>query len=244
MADREPTTNNFSRAINLLRQATKILSSSELSENENNSSSSTPARPSSSSAQSQNTIPPIPTPDRDAAVMADFRNLFSPYAATTSSSLSRVQKSSRPPKRGSRPSPYFKPKETWTHDFFCLASPQQDQVPVKSQKLELQTAGLGRKKVVFGNKDQAIEVSKKLEAAYPKLKAGGGFEILRSGIGSSLAFVSPPATGYSVPYLRDQAGLGQALAYIRPLQVELDISPVSTDMVGANGIFWEKKLQG
>ena len=153
MADREPTTNNFSRVINLLRQATEILSSSELSENENNLSSSTPARPSSSSAQSQNTIPPIPTPDRDAAVMADFRNLFSPYAATTSSSLSRVQKSSRPPKRGSRPSPYFKPKETWTHNFFCLASPQQDQVPVKSQKLELQTAGLGRKKVVFGNKE-------------------------------------------------------------------------------------------
>ena len=36
-------------------------------------------------------------------------------------------------------------------------------MPVKSQKLELQAAGLGRKKVVFGNKDEAIEVSKKLE---------------------------------------------------------------------------------
>ena len=212
MADREPSTNNFSLAINLLRQATEILSSGETSENENNSSSSTPARPSSSSARSQNNIPhgSTCTPDRDAAVMADFRNLFSPYAASASSTLSRAQKPSRPPKRGSRPSPYFKPKETWTHDFFCLASPQQDKVPVKSQKLELQAAGLGRKKVVFGNKDgRAIEVSKKLEAAYPKLKAGGGFEILRSGIGSSLAFVSPPATGYSVSYLRDETGLGQ-----------------------------------
>ena len=117
-------------------------------------------------------------------------------------------------------------------------------MPVKSQKLELQAAGLGRKKVVFGNKDEAIEVSKKLEAAYPKLKAGGGFEILRSGIGSSLSFVSPPATRYSVPYLRDQAGLGQALAYIRPLQVELDVSPVLTDMVGANGIFLKKNCSG
>ena len=169
--------------------------------------------------------------------MANFRNLFSPYAASTSSSLSRAQKPSRPPKRGSRPSPYFKPKETWTHDCFCLASPRQDQVPFKSRKLELRAAGLGRKKVVFGNKDGAIEVTKKLEAAYPKLKAGGGFEILRSGMGSSLAFVPPPATGYSVPYLRDQAGLGQALAYLRPLQVELDVSPVSTDTVGTNGIY-------
>lgn len=83
-------------------------------------------------------------------------------------------------------------------------------MPCKSQKLQLQAAGLGRKKVVFGNKDGAVEVSKKLEGAYPKLKAGGGFELLRSGIGSSLAFLPPPATGYSVPYLRDQAGLGQA----------------------------------
>ena len=36
-------------------------------------------------------------------------------------------------------------------------------MPVKSQKLELHAAGLGRKKVVFGNKDEAIEVSKKLD---------------------------------------------------------------------------------
>ena len=77
---------------------------------------------------------------------------------------------------------------------------------------------------------------KKLEGAYPKLKAGGGFELLRSGIGSSLAFLPPPATGYSVPYLRDQVGLEQALAYLRPLQMELDVSPVLNDMVGTNGI--------
>ena len=80
MADREPS-NNFYLAINLLRQATEILSSSELSENENNSSP-TPARPSSSSVQSQNPISPSPTPDRDAAVKADFSNPFSPYTAT------------------------------------------------------------------------------------------------------------------------------------------------------------------
>ena len=58
MADRDPSGNNFSLAINLLRQATEVLSSSELSENEKNSSSSTPARASSSSIRSQNTISP------------------------------------------------------------------------------------------------------------------------------------------------------------------------------------------
>ena len=63
-------------------------------------------------------------------------------------------------------------------------------MPVKSQKLELQATGLGRKRWFFGNKDGAIEVSKILEAAYPKLKTVGGFVILRDGIGSSLAFAS------------------------------------------------------
>ena len=144
MADREtvpsPSANNFTIAINLLRQATDILS---LGENENNSSALTAA------GRSHN---PAPPPDRDASVMADFRNLFSPYAASTGSSLSRAQKASRPPKRGSRPSPYYKPKETWTHDFFCLAYPEQDQVPCKSQKLQLQAAGLGRKRVVFAHR--------------------------------------------------------------------------------------------
>ena len=146
MADREtapspsPSANNFTIAINLLRQATDILSSGE---NENNSSASTAA------GRSHN---PGPPPDRDASVMSDFRNLFSPYAASTGSSLSRAQKASRPPKRGSRPSPYCKPKETWTHDFFCLADPEQDQVPCKSQKLQLQAAGLGRKRWFSGTK--------------------------------------------------------------------------------------------
>ena len=56
----------------------------------------------------------------------------------------------------------------------------------------------------------------KFEAAYPKLKTGDGFEILKSGIGNNLAFVQP--LGTTVPYLRHQVGLGQALAYLWPLK--------------------------
>lgn len=135
-----PSANNFSTAINLLWQAKEILSSSE---NENHSSSSAAARPSSSSARSHDTTPP---PDQDSAVMADFRNLFSPYAASTSSSLPHTQKPSRPPKRGSQPSPYYRPNETRTHDFFGL--------PNRIQKLQLKAAGLGRKKWFSGTKTE------------------------------------------------------------------------------------------
>ena len=48
----------------------------------------------------------------------------------------------------------------------------------------------------------------------------------------SLITPPPPPGGYSVPFLRDAAGLGQALAYIRPLQKDLDTFTIeSTEQV-------------
>ena len=46
------------------------------------------------------------------------------------------------------------------------------------------------------------------------------------GSNTTLTTIIPPASGYSVPFLRDSSGLGQALAYIRLLQRDLDKSPV------------------
>ena len=62
-----------------------------------------------------------------------------------------------------------------------MADRLADSAPSRSEKLELQLCGLGRKKIVFGAKDNAVKVKEKLEQAYPKLVTGGGFEILRSG---------------------------------------------------------------
>ena len=84
--------------------------------------------------------------------------------------------------------------------------------------MEVQFAELGRNKVVFGSKDSALQVKKKLEEAYQN---GGGFEILCSGYssGKSLVVLRPPVSvGRLIKFLRDGSGLGQALAYIRPLQ--------------------------
>lgn len=71
-------------------------------------------------------------------------------------------------------------------------------------------------------------MKRKLEEVYPKLASGGGFEIRRRGMSNELVLLEPPASGYSVAYLRDIAGLGQAMAYIRPLQCNLDMTPAST----------------
>ena len=66
--------------------------------------------------------------------------------------------------------------------------------PTKGDKLALLAEGLGRKKVTFGNKDGALIFKGKLGKTYPKLKQGGGFELLRSGARlGELLVVKPPS---------------------------------------------------
>ena len=99
--------------------------------------------------------------------------------------------------------------------------------PSRSFKIQLQQAGLGRKKICFNSKANATEVKTKLEESYPKLIAGGGFEILRRGLSpSELSIIPPPNSGYTLNFLRDCAGLGQAIAYIRPVQCNLNQDPI------------------
>lgn len=86
-------------------------------------------------------------------------------------------------------------------------------------------------KIVFGNNDGASKLKSTLESFYPKLKFGRGFEILRNGSNNNLVLLPVPTTGYLVPYLRDSSGLGQAFAYIHPVQVSLDLSLVQADEV-------------
>ena len=160
----------------------------------------------------------------------EFRRLFAPYNRTNNSSLVHQ----RPAKRGRSNSwgqtRYFKPQDTWTHDFFCLANPEQQCVPTRTEKLTLQSAGLGRKRISFNKNDDASHFKIKLEEAYPKLASGGGFELLRSSTSPrDLDLIHPPKRGYSVPFLRDRSGLGQAIAYLRPIQQNLDITPLELD---------------
>ena len=60
---------------------------------------------------------------------------------------------------------------------------------------------------------------------------------MRSGLGNKLVLVPPSSSGYSVCHLRDRGGLelGQALAYIRPLQEKLDLTAI--DIVAVSTLF-------
>lgn len=69
-----------------------------------------------------------------------------------------------------------------------------------------------------------------LLAAYPKLRQGGGFELLKiSGTTRSreLVLIPCPNDGYHVRYLKEpQTQIGHATIFIRPLQRNLNLDPV------------------
>ena len=214
MAESSGSRNPRERAVSLLRVVQNLL---ERSNEDSDPSASN--EPNTDSTQQNNSS------SIGQGVMQNFRSLFAGY--NSSRNQSRSSRFAPPAKR--QKSALYVPKETWTHEFFCMADRSADSAPSRSEKLELQLCGLGRKKIVFGAKDNAVKVKEKLEQAYPKLVTGGGFEILRSGASTSvrgLCVLKPPATtGYSVNFLRNESGLGQGLAYIRPLQRSLDTSP-------------------
>ena len=102
--------------------------------------------------------------------------------------------------------------------FYCLPLKSTTFIPSRPEKILLQNAGLGRRKVVFSSRASALELKERLESVFLKLKESGGFELLKSANGTLLSVIHSPACGYSVPFLWDAAGLGQAPAYIRPLK--------------------------
>ena len=158
--------------------------------------------------------------------LGNFRDLFAPYGSSNRRSLS--SSSAHPPSKRKKHNavPKFKVRETWTHTFFCLANRKQIVAPSIALKTRLQQAGLGRRKICFNWKATAAEVKTKLEEIYPKLENGGGFEIMRRGAqANELMVIQPPRSGYSVPSLRDSAGLGQTIAFIRPIQTNLGMEP-------------------
>lgn len=85
-------------------------------------------------------------------------------------------------------------------------------------------AGAGERRITFV-KDNHLETFRvKLEEVYPGLKDCGGFELLRSSVGSRVALelVKMPQNGFSTNFLANDSALGQALLYIRPIQKDID----------------------
>ena len=90
---------------------------------------------------------------------------------------------------------------TWTHTFICLARCDQAHVPDADERMALQLADLGEKRITFLCDAESWEIYNELLFEFPKLKVGGGFEMLRVDCGKMLQVIACPKNGYSVPYL-------------------------------------------
>ena len=87
----------------------------------------------------------------------------------------------------------------------------------------LQLSGLGERKITFSLDADNQEIYDEVLSTFPKLRGGGGFEMVRvsEGGGRVLRVIACPQNGYSVPYL--SAVVHNAKVYLRPLQKDLNI---------------------
>ena len=125
------------RAVNLLRDVQNLLERNDNVE-QGWQSSQDEAGPSALGEQSSTR----------GEVVKNLQNLFASYSAA-----SRSQSSCPPPAKQQKS--LNVPKQTWTQKFFCLVDCAHVDAPSWKENLELQFAGLGRKKIVFGSKDSA-----------------------------------------------------------------------------------------
>ncbi|XP_077987602.1 uncharacterized protein LOC144442195 [Glandiceps talaboti] len=98
-------------------------------------------------------------------------------------------------------------------------------VPSLLEREELRKVGLGTRKITFDGDGGFEHLQETLYRHYPKLADGGGFIIYRNmhAGGKLLTTLPMPSSGYSVPYFRDESVLKHAVAYVRPLQKNMQI---------------------
>ncbi|KAJ7377170.1 hypothetical protein OS493_030369 [Desmophyllum pertusum] len=124
----------------------------------------------------------------------------------------------------------YKVKETWTHEFCVLADKDQRQTPSTAMKQQLREVGLGQRRIVFTNKKGDFKhIQEGLYNNFPKLREAGGFELYRQQDGKSLCYITPPASGYTIPFLKYTYGIKSAILYVLPIQRSLSMDPVPLD---------------
>lgn len=124
--------------------------------------------------------------------------------------------------------PYFFPKNTFTRKYVCLAKTDQVAAPTASERIRLTMASLGEAKIVFNKDGNAQHVHGKILETFPALCGAGGYEILRMTEGNTrqLIEILCPPKGFTVNY--NKSTLGQAKAFVRPIQKNLDLDVQTT----------------
>ena len=125
---------------------------------------------------------------------------------------------------------------SWTHKFICLDKTDSDRVPTtQSAKMVLEEAGLGEKLIEVPDVDCGPdEFNDVVLGAYPKLKEGGGYEMLRCKPASRDLLLIGPRIASTPKLLKRRVGSGKV--YLRPLQrdLSLDIEEDGDDVKGVS----------
>eukprot|EP00111_Clytia_hemisphaerica_P014123 TCONS_00041600-protein len=128
---------------------------------------------------------------------------------------------------------FYKPKDTWTANFYCLAEMGATHTPSSAEHQTFTDAGLGKKRIQLNNKASHLDLVLMLEEEYPKLATTNGrFMLHRAEGGGSgkrrLIRIATGPCGYSVPYLKDSCNIGHATIYVVPIQESLDMTKIVT----------------
>lgn len=101
----------------------------------------------------------------------------------------------------------------------------QETAPTREEKQKLFEGGLGERKVTFPKNDSPSSFKQVLETKFPGSKNCGGYELLRSMVGSrvSLEKLKNQNNGFTTSYLAAESNLGQACCYIRPIQRDVEM---------------------
>lgn len=117
-------------------------------------------------------------------------------------------------------------KAVWRHKFVCVAYRDQERIPTTDwEKDELFQAGLGEKEISFTTLDMnATEFKGLLLESFPRLKDGGGYQLMK-GLPNSRNLEVLSMAVHTSPNLLKQR-VGNSRTYIRPIQKDLDLTPV------------------
>lgn len=124
---------------------------------------------------------------------------------------------------------------TWEHEFTCLSSTTQCRPPGSMEKAKLIQAGLGAKTLSLLEISDGEGVHHELMEAFPGLREGGGYELLRTGERNNCVLeVKPPLpSGYPVGYLKNV--VAHAKVYVHPIQQDLSLRVQNENSVRACG---------
>ena len=90
-------------------------------------------------------------------------------------------------------------------------------------------AGLGKKKLVFSKDDNHQQFVEKINKAYPRLVQYGGFTLKGAAYGRPL--ISLNTQWFHVKLLRRKKVSGHGVIYIKPMQQNLSLDPITEEEV-------------